>query len=822
MSYTVENDPWIDWDVITGPVDQYLYINLNPTLFLTPTEYDFRQAYKPLETTYNGEVQTRDIVDSVFIITQIGTNEIDKLPFNDEINNPYNYGTSGPSCLDRKPWRIEMIPLNDPGLTLDIKYDSRLGQISSVPKNVGRYDITINATYVRNRPVVPLPWRSITNPTAPYPTHKHNGTYRGFWSSYEAKPSTGPNAVPNQNSDFFAGITSSIYNLEFETDLNNIDIYKRPYKGYTNEWKYLVIHPCPITIEFVGDEFAYTGNVLSPTYITNPQLLDSTHPNAPGNVQVRLTYAGDKVISELAPPIEIGAYTITATSTDFNYIGSATAPFTIRNLTNIEATENAILYQEKAELFENVTSGLNGSGNVSNFEGNNVYTSTSGISSGSSLINSNYASSSNRMTKEEFIQTGVLTILDKADIEGLGTIRTLAECAQSLPQRLMMVAAAKIAGFILSYIPGTGIIQLLTSVMDIIKKVQEILALIEFVKENPWAALNMVLETSGAYDALGNLANEQIAAIQASFPGMTGDVGQFVKDVANGLVDICNMDMTLIKADNTKVPEAVVGFIPPTSRQPIEEKARYDLFQLRLRDALYKDSEKMDAMNAAGNITGVQEYVSMLTAVHELAYNYHDRIASTGYGTGLIDSDGPDSPIGFGGKLNSAYAILGDATSILSSVYPQNATETPATVTSASGGKKKTAFSIDSLNSGLGAVANTISGVTAGLNSVTSFMSGETGFSLKAFKNEFNYAAKETLRKNPFWSKETISEYNKRVNRIKFEMETNAEAIRNNPANASAASAGQGLSNGASTGGIFKGSPLAGSLSSWTGGKWMS
>ena len=783
MSYTVENDPWIDWDVITGPVDQYLYINLNPTLFLNPIEDDFRQAYKPLETTYNGEVQTRDIVDSVFIITQIGTNGIDKLPFNDEINNPYNYGTSGPSCLNRKPWRIEMIPLDDPGLTLDIKYDSRLGQISSVPKNVGRYDITINATYVRNRPVVPLPWRSITNPTAPYPTHKHNGTYRGFWSSYENKPSTGPNAVPNQNSDFFAGITSSIYNLEFETDLDNIDIYKRPYKGYTNEWKYLVIHPCPITIEFVGDEFAYTGNVLSPTYITNPQLLDSTHPNAPGNVQVRLTYAGDKVISELAPPIEIGAYTITATSTDFNYIGSATAPFTIRNLTNIEATENAILYQEKAELFENVTSGLNGSGNVSNFEGNNVYTSTSGISSGSSLINSNYASSSNSMTKEEFIQTGVLTILDKADIEGLGTIRTLAECAQSLPQRLMMVAAAKIAGFILSYIPGTGIIQLLTSVMDIIKKVQEILALIEFVKENPWAALNMVLETSGAYDALGKLANEQIAAIQASFPGMTGDVGQFVKDVANGLVDICNMDMTLIKADNTKVPEAVVGFIPPTSRQPVEAKARYDLFQFRLRDALNKDSDKLKKMSDEGDTVGVQEYVSMLTAVHELAYNYHDRIASTGNALGILD---PGNDIGeFSGTLGSVYNILGDATNILSSVYP----DSTSTTTTSSGTKKSSGFSVDTLNAGLGSVANTIDGVTAGLSSVASFAMGETGFSITALKNEFNFSAKEMLKKNPFWSKETIAEYNARVNKIKSEMENNIDAIRNNPANAKASAA---------------------------------
>lgn len=800
MSYTVENDPWIDWDVINGPVDQYLYINLNPTLFDSPNANNFREAYKPLEMTYSGEVDAQDLIDSVFIITQIGANNIDKLPFNDETNNPYNYGTSGPLCLDRKPWRIEFIPLNDPGLTIDIKYDSRLNQISSVPKNVGRYDITINATYIRNRPIVPQPWHSIINPTAPYPTHKHNGTYRGFWSSYEGKPGT----IPNQNASFFETIPdnvrddsppSSFYNLEFETDLNDPDIYRRPYKGYTNEWKYLIINPCPITIDFIGDEFAYTGNPTGPEYVSDPQLLDSTLP--PGNVPVRLTYSGEGVISPLAPPIKIGTYTITATSVDFNYIGSASATFTIRNLTNIEAAENAAIYQEKSDLFQNVTSGANGSGNVNNFEGSNTYTSTSGVSSGSSLINSSYASSSNKMTKEEFIETGVLTILEKADIEGLGTIKTLAECAQSLPQRLMIFAAAKIAEFILSYIPGLGIIKLLTSIMELIEMVKKIMALIEFVKENPWAALNMVLETSGAYDALGKLANEQIAAIQESFPGMTGDVGQFVKDVANGLVDICNLDMSLIKADNTKVPEAVVGFIPATSRQPVEAKARYDLFQFRLRDALNKDSEKINTMNAAGNVVGVQEYVSMLTAVHELAYNYHDRIASTGNALGLLD---PGNDIGeFSGTLGSVYGVLGDATSILSSVYP----DTASTTTTSSGTTKSSGFSVNTLNAGLGSIANTIDGVTAGLSSVTSFAMGETGFSITALKNEFNFSAKEMLKKNPFWSKETIAEYNARVNKIKSEMENNVDAIRNNPANAKASAAeATTLSSGPSTSGI--------------------
>ena len=700
-------------------------------------------SYDPVRDTYDATVKSvRDIVSRIFIITQKGSG----------------------SGLTRIEWQALEISLDD--VTFELTYDSGIPTLSNVPKNVGRYDYNITMTYVRN--IV---------------GDSYNGTYRNFFTTnYFTSIPTG---IPTPDNDVYS-----------DPLFDNETGFPKP-QGLRNTYKFLIIDPCPVEIIFTNTELGYTGNTLSPEYITNPQLLDPTDPNAPGNIPLRLMYSGDGVVAPLASPSKIGTYTVTATALDFNYVGSETTSFVIRNLTNIEATENAILYQEKSELFENVTSGLNGSGNVSNFEGSNTYTSTSGVSSGSSLINSNYASSSNRMTKEEFIQTGVLTILDKADIEGLGTIKTLAECAQSLPQRLMMFAAAKIAAFVLSYIPGLGIIKLLTSIMELIEMVKKIMALIEFVKENPWAALNMVLETSGAYDALGKLANEQIAAIQASFPGMTGDVGQFVKDVANGLVDICNLDMSLIKAYNTKVPEAVVGFIPPNSRQPVEAKARYDLFQFSLRDALNKDSDKLKKMSDEGDTVGVQEYVSMLTAVHELAYNYHDRIASTGNALGVLD---PGNDIGeFSGTLESVYNILGDATNILSSVYPDS-TSTTAT---SSGTKKSSAFSVDTLNAGLGSIANTIGGVTAGLSSVTSFAMGETGFSITALRNEFNFSAKEMLKKNPFWSKETIAEYNARVNKIKSEMENNIDAIRNNPANAKATAADAATpSSSSSTGGI--------------------
>jgi hypothetical protein len=700
-------------------------------------------SYDPVRDTYDATVKSaRDIVSRIFIITQKGSG----------------------SGLTRIEWEALEISLDD--ITFELTYDSGIPTLSNIPKNVGRYDYNIAMTYVRN-----------------ISGDSYNGTYRNFFTTNYF--TSVPSGTPTPDSTIYS---DSLFTTESG--------FAKP-QGLRNTYKFLIIDPCPVEIIFTDTELGYTGNTLSPEYITNPQLLDPTDSHAPGNIPLRLMYSGDKVVAPLASPSEIGTYTVTATALDFNYVGSETTSFVIRNLTNIEAAENAAIYQEKTDLFQNVTSGANGSGNVNNFEGSNTYTSTSGVSSGSSLINSSYASSSNKMTKDEFIETGVLTILEKADIEGFGTIKTLAECAQSLPQRLMMFAAAKIAAFVLSYIPGLGIIKLLTSIMELIEMVKKIMALIEFVKENPWAALNMVLENSGAYDALGKLANEQIAAIQESFPGMTGDVGQFVKDVANGLVDICNLDMSLIKADNTKVPEAVVGFIPATSRQPVEAKGKYDLFQFNLRDALNKDSDKLKKMSDEGDIVGVQEYVSMLTAVHELAYNYHDRIASTGNALGILD---PGNDIGeFSNSLGSVYNILGDATNILSSVYPGTA----STTATSSGTKKSSGFSVDTLNAGLGSVANTIDGVTAGLSSVTSFAMGETGFSITALRNEFNFGAKEMLKKNPFWSKETIAEYNARVNKIKFAMENNVDAIRNNPANAKA-SAGEETtsSSGSSIGGI--------------------
>ena len=812
---SVYTDTYMDWTAITGPVDTYLYINFKPEVFNseTLTYGNFKEQHRPIELIYNGQARFQDLIESFTIVTQVGANGINRAPFNVETPvNPYNYGTSGPTMLKRRPWRVEIIPVTDPGLTVDIQYESRMAGVSNVPKRVGRYDITINATYVRNLPIVSYP--DIQNGI--YPTDLHNGTYRGFWSSYQDKPNT----VPSQGSIFseisfgnpFFDINEDVLteeelnNLKFETVLYDFNTRRAPYKGYGDPSKYLVIHPRPIGATFTKTEFAYYGNTHVPEFITDPQILDVDDPNYPGNIPVRLTYAkanetSSDLFSALAPPIEVGTYTVTLEAVDLNYTGSVTQEIKVVPVSPSAAQEAATEYQEKIDIFE---------------------AEVVSTPKNSSLSSSSVISYSENVSTSDFIKSGVLSFLEKSDIPALGTVKTLAECAQNLPQKLMLFVAAKIAALVLSYIPGTGILKLLTSVMDLIKKVQQIMALIEFIKDNPWAFANMVLEATGVYAKLGAIANEQIAALKSSFPGITegiGDVGKFVGDVANGLVDICNaVDgfgnpiSSFIKADNTKVPEAIAGFIPATSRQPSEAKGKYDLFQFRLRDALSKDSNKIESFKAEGNTAGLQEYVSMLTAVHELAYNYHDSIAATGSGSGLLSSGN-----GVSDNLSSVYNMLEGVTGALSSVYPQQSSSADATTTTTGGSVKSSTFSVASLNSGLGAVSNVIGGVTSSLGSVENFLSGETGFSLTALKNEFNYFAKDTLLKNSTWSDSTIKEYNRRLNKIKYEMENNSSAIQNNPANASLSRASgtetstgySGSSTSSFLSGAFNGSLLA-------------
>jgi hypothetical protein len=68
------------------------------------------------------------------------------------------------------------------------------------------------------------------------------------------------------------------------------------------------------------------------------------------------------------------------------------------------------------------------------------------------------------------------------------------------------------------------------------------------------------------------------------------------------------------------------------------------------------------------------------------------------------------------------------------------------------------------------------------VSAIGSFISGETQYSLRLFKNEFNFAVKQQLAKHPYWSASTVKEYNERVQRIHYEMQEGTPAILSNPA----------------------------------------
>jgi hypothetical protein len=298
--------------------------------------------------------------------------------------------------------------------------------------------------------------------------------------------------------------------------------------------------------------------------------------------------------------------------------------------------------------------------------------------------------------------------------------------------------------------------------------------LVEFVKNNPYAFLDQVLTATGTYKKLGSIANETITNIENTFPDTAssiGDVGQFIVDVANGIIDVCevvdiygNPMSPRINADNTAVPQRVEGFTPLINRQPTAQKATYEKFQYRLRSALFKDNEKIRQLNASGDVVGVRDYVSMLTSVHELAYNWHDKIASVAAPVGLLSASQATG-------LQNAEDILGTASGLLQGIYG-----TPNTINSASAINTTSPF---------GTQENVLPSTTEqtnGMSAIGNFISAETQYSLRLYRNEFNFAVKQQLDKHPYWSASTVKEYNERVQRIQYEMQEGTLAILNNPA----------------------------------------
>jgi hypothetical protein len=709
-------------------IDPFLYIVLADE---PGRKYD---KWSPVEKTYDGTTKdVIDLIDTIFIVTQVAV------------------PASG--IIARIPWEIQEIPLNQ--ITYELEYNSGIAALPDDPINVGRYDYTFSATYVRT--------------SGPY-----SGTYKCYFSTnYNAVI---PAGIPTPNIELVSFAPGPSPDPDFDNDTG----LQYP-EARINQYKYLIIEPAPLTITFTDTEISHTGSPLNPEYVTVPE-----------NVPIRLQYTGDNTLSPLAAPIKIGTYSVTAISLDFNYSGTQQAIFNIIPVSTTAAASIAAVDQRKIDILE--------------------------VEVLPALYRSSTGSSSEKMTAKEFAQTGVLSILDETDIRGLagaavgaaGTVNAIADCAKNLPQKLMKAVVAKVAMFLLSYIPGLAIINLITKVLELIETIQKILDLIKFIKDNPFAFLNMVLEASGAYAAVGQLANDTVASLTNQFPAVTGaigDVGGFVKGVANGAIDICNaLDAAgspispYVKADNTKSPEAVIGFNPAVFRQPLEAKAKYDQFQLQIRGSLNKDNDKLNTLRNEGDEIGLYEYASMLTSVHELAYNYHDQVASRGGGTGLMTGNSLSSS---GLDSDSLYDMLGEAAGTIAALTPAGSSSTNS-----------------GLSSSINAASNAIGGVTAGASAVGNFLVGGNIASLAGLKSAFNFAVKDTLTKNPTWSSETINDYNKRVNAIKGDIESNADAIQNNPANLTLTPAAQISSSSSSspssssslTASLSKSSPLFASI----------
>ena len=677
------------------------------TKFLYITLADSNGSGFSLETlgiplTYNGT--TRSIINSISGVYRI-TQE----------------ATSGMGAV---PWQIESIPLN--AVDIEVTYDSGTPVLSSVPKNVGRYDYTIRTTL------------------------KSDTTYKGYFATnYYA---TTPVDIPAWSSD--------VRTNAFITDVGGIELEKDK-----DPTKVLLIRPATLTITFGDAVRAYNKSVGGITYTTTPKILDPNSADFGKDVEVRLSYAGPKSLAQFASPVEIGTYTVSANSIDMNYSGQASTSFEIRALT---ASEAETAKQEYAKLVNSLPPDT-----------------MRWVTDQSSFSTDN--------DKAEFIASGILSVFGESEvISKLDTVNTvnnvITDCTKNLPQKLMTAVVVKLLSLAAAYVPGLAISNLINEARRIIDEVQRIMELIEFIKNNPYAFLNNVLTATGAYTALGNVASETINKIESSFPDASsavGDVGKFIANVANGVVDICqtldlygNPMSARINADNTKVPASIVGFTPLVNRQPTTQKIAYEKFQYRLRTALYKDNEKIKQLNASGDVVGVRNYVSMLAAVHELAYGWHDKIASTSAPVGLLSASQATG-------LQDAENILDTAGGLLQGIYgTPNAINSSSQITtaSASGVKQNAPFLTSQLNTGVTAATSGLGVISDALNATGNLLSGETKYSLRVFKNEFNFNVKKQLAKHPYWSNETTKEYNERVQRIQYEMENSTLAILNNPA----------------------------------------
>jgi hypothetical protein len=150
----------------------------------------------------------------------------------------------------------------------------------------------------------------------------------------------------------------------------------------------------------------------------------------------------------------------------------------------------------------------------------------------------------------------------------------------------------------------------------------------------------------------------------------------------------------------------------------------------------------------------------MLGAVHELAYNYHDDIASTAAPVGLLSSSAATS-------LNETYNNINNVNGILQGIYGAPSGDVLQSTTTSTAGTVTNAV---------------LSGFDRGVNIASAALTGNVKEALLAFSSKYDYSVKATLKNHPYWRPETIKEFTDRTNSIRNELKSGTQAIRSNPA----------------------------------------
>jgi hypothetical protein len=611
------------------------------------------------------------------------------------------------------PWQVTEVPQAD--VNISVTYGSTLDTLTGAPKNVGRYDYTINITL------------------------KSDATYRGYFSTVYG--STPPAGVPAYDDI----VKNNVFITDIRTQHPGVFPIRSPdavFETLVDTIKYLTVAPLSVAITFPSLETKDNKKPQACAYSTSIKILDTAAPNFGSDIPARVTYSGQD--SPLAAPKNAGTYAVTVTLTDFNYVGSANAQYVITPRTVADGIADEQLYNSNLQALPSKT---------------RIWIDETGFSDDNA--------------KRDFIQNGILSVVDNANSEILNLdnglyqqAATIADCARNLPQKLAIIAAAKLVQLAASYVPGLGIVNMLTEVQSRIAQVQKLMELIQFVKDNPWAFANAVLESSGAYAKTGAFVGDQLEKLQAAFPE-ANNIGQTIKDVAAGVVNVCNLVDTnsgpvarLIKADTRLAPELIPGFNPPVYRQPTVQKTEYDYMLFRLSEPLFKDNEKIQSLKAAGDEAGLRDYITMLGAVHELAYNYHDDIASTAAPVGLLSSSAATS-------LDETYNNINNVNGILQGIYGAPSGDVLQSTTTSTAGTVTNAV---------------LSGFDRGVNIASAALTGNVKEALLAFSSKYDYSVKATLENHPYWRPETIKEFTDRTNSIRNELKSGTQAIRSNPA----------------------------------------